>query len=511
VYIKRLKNIFSRLIVNKLSRKASLAVTAVFVLLFPSFVSAIRFDSTSWDMGKINLTRQLEKKVTVYNDSSESLTVKERGSKSLGNHKDNNVGALSVLARASCDCISVSPQTLSLMSGASGTFRIVFTPDGEKGSIRHSVYFETAEANGDEEFINYILSAAIDPVFDIYLFYDDNCAKCAVIIKELDKLGKKYPFHLKKLLLSDSGNFEFLAHLEKLYGVKKNKFPVLVIGRSILSGAEEISGAENAILSFKSEPPEAAFFNPAAARQDILDDYGKLKFLPVAAAALIDGINPCAFAGIIFLVSYLSFVMKKPKKEVVIFGAGYCGGVGVFYFLFGLGLLEIVRHLVFIKIMGRVFYFLMAAATAALGVWSLRDAIIFRRGGEPALKVPDAMRARMRDISSKMLGKGTSFFYAFLIGGVVSSFELVCTGQIYLPTISYVVSATSYRPAAVLALFLYAVLFTMPLLAVFIFVFTGLSSVQMITFLKKHVVAAKLLNAVLFGAFAVYLFLYAMK
>ncbi len=522
MHIKRLKNIFRggtprRIfsILNRLIRKAAPAIrpgglSAAFLLLFFSPASALTLDSISWDAGKINLTRQLEKYVTVYSDSSEILEVR---------------------IRSSCDCIGVFPQMLSLAPGASGTFRIVFNPEGEKGPVRHSVYFETDEAESppqnvrrggwraesapgrdDGFFINYILSAYVDSVFDIYFFYDENCVKCAKIIKDLEKLIGKYSFSLKKLLISDSRNFEFLAHLEKLSGVKTNKFPVLVAGSAFLSGtAEIISGAEEVISSFESAPPEAVKFSPSAARDEILNDYGKLKFLPVAAAALIDGINPCAFAGIIFLISYMSFVMKKPKKEVVVFGAGYCAGVGVFYFLFGLGLFEIIRSLVFMKIMGRGFYFLMGVLTAALGVWSLRDAVVFRRGGETALKVPDAMRARMRDISSKMLGRGTTFVYAFLIGGVVSSFELVCTGQIYLPTISYVVSTTAYRAEALAALFLYSVLFTMPLLAVFVFVFTGLSSVQMITFLKKHVVMAKLLNTVLFGAFAVYLFFFAMS
>jgi len=475
--------------IKRLIKKAVPA--AVFLSLFFSQVFALKFDSVSWDAGKINLTCRLEKKVTVYSESSEITEVR---------------------TRASCDCISVFPQTLSLAPGASGTFRIVFNPDGEKGYVKHSVYFETSASGEDGSFVNYILSADVNPVFDIYFFYDENCAKCAKIIKDLEILRGKYAFILKKLLISDSRNFEFLTHIEKLLGVKKDKFPVLAVGSTLLAGAREInSGAEKALSSFKSAPPETAFFNSSDLRDAIVNDFGKLKFFPVAVAALIDGINPCAFAGIIFLISYMSFVMKKPKKEVVVFGAGYCAGVGVFYFLFGLGLFEIVRSLVFMKTISGVFYFSMSLATAALCAWSVRDAVVFQRGGETALKVPDAMRAKMRDISSKMLGKGTTFFYAFLIGGVVSSFELVCTGQIYLPTISYVVSATSYRAEALTALFLYSVFFTMPLLAVFVFVLTGLSSVEMITFLKKHVVGAKLLNAVLFGVFAVYLFFFAMS
>ena len=55
----------------------------------------------------------------------------------------------------------------------------------------------------------------------------------------------------------------------------------------------------------------------------------------VLGAATVDAVNPCAFAGIIFLVSYMSFVLKKSKAEVLNFGLGYSAGVCIFYFLSG--------------------------------------------------------------------------------------------------------------------------------------------------------------------------------
>ncbi|MFH2083733.1 MAG: DUF1573 domain-containing protein [Candidatus Omnitrophota bacterium] len=484
MHIKRLKRIFTNPPANKLTLRV--LFTGVFFLLFLSPARAIKFDSISWEAGKIDLTRQIEKKVTVINDAQESVEL---------------------LTRVSCECVSVYPKTFSLLPGESATLRIIFNPEGEEGAVRHSVYFETSAG----DFINYFISVDVEPGFDIYFFYDENCAKCGRIIRELEKLESEYSFRLRKLLISERRNFEFMAQLEKNLDVKKDRFPVLAVGGVLLAGSDEIiSGAEAALAQFSSYPPDTIVFDTNAGRAAILDKYGKLKFLPVAAAALIDGVNPCAFAGIIFLISYMSFVMKKPKREIIVFGAGYCFGVGVLYFLFGLGLLEIARELALMKAAGRVFYFLMAALTFVLAVLSVRDAVVFRQGGEAALKVPDAVRDRMRRVSSKMLGRGTTFLYAFLIGGIVSSFEFVCTGQIYLPTIAYVVSATTYRAQAVFSLFLYSVLFTLPLLAVFVFVFAGMSSVGMITFLKKHVVAAKLLNAFLFGSFAAYLFFFAM-
>ena len=495
MYIKRLKGSFRKPppeadfaglnAADKLALRILCA--AAFFLLFLSPARAIKFDGVSWEAGDIDLTRQIKKNVTVENDSAENLELR---------------------TRVSCECLGVHPKTLSLKPGESAALGIIFNPDGEKGSVRHSVYFETDAG----DFINYFVSARVEPVFDIYFFYDENCPKCGKIIEEIEALRSKYNFRLRKLLISERQNFEFLARLEKRLGVRKDRFPVLAVGGELLAGSAEISGgAVRALSAFSSYPPETAVFDADSGRAAVLEKYGTLKFFPVAAAALVDGINPCAFAGIIFLISYMSFVMKKPKREIVIFGSGYCAGVGALYFLFGLGLMELVRGLTLMKAAGRAIYFLMGVLTALLAILSVRDVIVFRKGGEPALKVPDALRDRMREVSSKLLGRGTTFLYAFLIGGVVSSFEFVCTGQIYLPTIAYVVSTASYRAQALFSLLLYSVFFTLPLLAVFIFVFTGMSSVGMITFLKKHVVTAKLLNALLFGAFSAYLFFFALS
>ncbi|MFH1958366.1 MAG: DUF1573 domain-containing protein [bacterium] len=448
-------------------------------------LSAVKMDSVFWDVGSIDITSEREKTVEIFNEDSRPVEV---------------------AVRVTCDCIEADPAKTVIPANGRKKVRIIFNPSGEKGKIRHSVYFEFSR--GDVPFVNYMVTADVEEKFDVYLFYDENCKSCRKVLKKLRALKENYKFEIKEFPVEKPVNFELLRFIENLYGKKEKKFPVVFVGATGIAGAEEIlEGAEDALRNFSPHKSGIQNFHSEKVRSGLLGEFKSLKLLPVAAAALSDGVNPCAFAGIIFLVSYLSFVLKKTSGEVLTFGIGYSSGVCIFYFIFGLGILQFLKALFLVEILGRIFFLLLAIGTAVLAVFSFLDAARFKKGGEISLKVPDKIAAKMRDTAEHFLNKKGLFFYSFLIGGIVSSFELICTGQIYLPTISYIVSVTKFSPASVFALFLYSVLFTLPLFIVFVFVFRGRSSVGMITFVKKNVFKAKILMGFVFTAFSVYLFM----
>ena len=68
-----------------------------------------------------------------------------------------------------------------------------------------------------------------------------------------------------------------------------------------------------------------------AAEQTVTQRYEALSFGVVAAAGLLDGVNPCAFATIIFLLSYLQVARRSPR-EILAVGAAFdlCSVPGVF-------------------------------------------------------------------------------------------------------------------------------------------------------------------------------------
>jgi cytochrome c biogenesis protein CcdA len=74
--------------------------------------------------------------------------------------------------------------------------------------------------------------------------------------------------------------------------------------------------------------------------------------------------------------------------------------------------------------------------------------------------------------------------------------ELACTGQVYLPTIQYMLR--SGRSGAAWPLFLYNCAFIVPLVIVFLLAFTGMRSETLVEWQKENITIVKVLTGLLF-------------
>ncbi|MBU1134146.1 MAG: hypothetical protein KJ569_04440, partial [Candidatus Omnitrophica bacterium] len=97
---------------------------------------------------------------------------------------------------------------------------------------------------------------------------------------------------------------------------------------------------------------------------------------------------------------------------------------------------------------------------------------------------------------------------AFVVGFLVSLLEAVCTGQVYLPTIVFILKNESLRLKAVTYLFLYNFMFILPLVVIFLLSLLGFNSQKFNRFLKQNLGIIKIIMAVVFfllGAFILWL------
>jgi len=457
---------------------------AILILFLQTQLFALKFSDTSVDFGKISWTSIVSKEIQIYNDRNKTISVN---------------------TRVSCDCLEIIPSSVQIPPQKSQNFKIIFNPYERKGKVGYSVFFEMDDP--EVSFVRLFVSAEVKPFFDVFLFYDENCKKCRDIIEKLKNLSSSYPLKLRKFEISDLKNFEFLKYLEKIYEIKSQEFPVLFAGKNFLSGTKNILiNVEDILRDFSPHSDEICKFKSEKVKKDVLNEFKNFKLIPILLAALSDGVNPCAFAGIIFLISYLTVVSRKSRGEVFLFGVGYTIGVGVFYFLFGLGILGFIKSIAFYKVIGKIFYFILGCGTFVLGVLSFVDAVRFKKSGKIILKVPESFSKKMKEKTLKYLNKKNLFLYSFLVGGIVSSFEFVCTGQIYLPTISYLVSVTNYNPAYIFALVLYTVFFLIPLFGVFMFVYLGRNFIYISAAFNKRVSLIKVVNGIIFLIFTIFLF-----
>ena len=67
-------------------------------------------------------------------------------------------------------------------------------------------------------------------------------------------------------------------------------------------------------------------------------------------AGLLDGLNPCAFATIVFMVNLL-LLLGHSRRRILEVGLTYSAAVFVTYLLIGLGLFNSGRLYLFIKLL----------------------------------------------------------------------------------------------------------------------------------------------------------------
>ena len=87
---------------------------------------------------------------------------------------------------------------------------------------------------------------------------------------------------------------------------------------------------------------------------------------------------------------------------------------------------------------------------------------------------------------------------ALIIGFLVTLFEVVCTGQVYLPTIVFMLKDPTLKANAILYLMLYNLMFITPLIIVFRLAYFGVSSERFNSFAQKNVILSKALMTLLF-------------
>jgi cytochrome c biogenesis protein CcdA len=226
----------------------------------------------------------------------------------------------------------------------------------------------------------------------------------------------------------------------------------------------------------------------------------------VLGAGLIDGLNPCAFATIVFFVSYLSLSGRK-GRELLLVGAAFTLGVFLTYLGVGLGLSALAQAVDFMSTFGRWVYAITAIICLVLAGVSIADYIKARRGeaGDMALSLPTALRKRINAVIRKGQSARAFVLVAFVTGIVISVIEFACTGQVYLPTIIFVLGDPELGSRATLYLLLYNIAFVLPLIAVFALAYFGTTSEQFGVVLRKHAAKVKLATVFLFLALAAWL------
>jgi len=355
-----------------------------------------------------------------------------------------------------------------------------------------------------------------EPV-EILFYYTSHCHACHdVMTLTLPWLREKYKHKIKiiELDFDKAENFIRLLGLQEQYDYhpKKELVPTIFIDGRFLVGSNDINKYLELYIDTALSEKGDRSIPKVGSSVDIVGRFKHFSPLAVFAAGLIDGINPCAFTAIIFFISFLT-LQGYGRREVLAIGLSFILAVFITYILIGLGLFSFIYKLKMYWFVVRIIYSAAAVLCFVLAGLAFYDFIKFRRTGrtqELILQLPASLKEKIQRVIARFYRKnkiaGVSsqrdFFglicSAFVVGCLVSLFEAVCTGQVYLPTIVFVLKSTHLRFQAFSYLLLYNLMFVFPLWMILLFALWGTDSQQFSRFVHKHMGLIKILMAVLF-------------
>ena len=347
----------------------------------------------------------------------------------------------------------------------------------------------------------------------IYLFSYD-CGYCRKLLgRLLPNWARQHGVTLRVIYydLARRGTYDLLMAAGADFARQDAGVPTIFVGRTVLGGQREIEDGLRAQLLAFSRSPRAYLDERIVPFQQIRDTktmresaFETLTVLIVLSAGLLDGVNPCAFTTIIFLVSYLA-VIGSDRRKILATGGIFTAAVFLTYMAIGVFLFEIASWMMATYSVALIVQVLMLAALLVLSVLSFVDFTRCRRGKpeDMTLQLPallkDGIRVRIRHFAKQRAAAGVA---AFVLGVVIAGMELGCTGQVYLPIVT-MIAEPRHRAVAFLYLLLYNIAFILPLAAVFLLAVLGVTSQRMVEFFRRHVAWVKLGLTVLFALMAV--------
>lgn len=356
---------------------------------------------------------------------------------------------------------------------------------------------------------------AAEGMVEVKYFYATNCKACLHLKdKVLPKLEKKYEGKVvwKHLEIStDKDAFLELYNLSVARGRDKISVPSMLIGPELLTGVNTIK--DNFDDAYKEAFEQTEKNKTQVYEKDIKSIYQKFSLPAILLFGLLDGVNPCAFAVIIFFVSFLS-VYGYGRREVVYIGSAYCIAVFISYLMLGLGVFRALYVASGFYTVIKIFYWIVAGLCFTFFALSIYDFFKYTKTGKTdgmILQLPKSFKLAVNKVFGKFLRgkKGVGVFQltvaALVVGFLVSLIEAVCTGQVYVPVLAFILKEPGLKTKALFYLIAYNIAFVMPLVLVFVLSLIGHKSATFDNFLKKHLAAIKLLLALVFLALGVML------
>ncbi|TRO46655.1 hypothetical protein E2P60_04785, partial [Candidatus Bathyarchaeota archaeon] len=320
---------------------------------------------------------------------------------------------------------------------------------------------------------NAALTVADAKSLDVYYFYGEGCSSCAKVERFLSEIQDKYAISLHKFEIygnrSNLSLFDLFSNNYKIF-VEEKAIPAIFFSAYHFIGETQILENFEASLQIALQENEDSPTQMVNTEDSILEPSNSsmqisISIVAITFAALVDAFSPCSIAVLVFLIG-ARVLMKGQNKRALKVGLSFCLSFFIAYFLFGLGLLSAIQ----VSGLSGISSLLVGIVAIAAGILYIKDVFWYGRGGF-TLDVPRSLQPKLMGILKKV----TNPVGAFLVGFVVASFELPCTGGPYLFILGHLANSST-RLQAIPMLLYYNLIFVMPLVVISLLLYSKLFS-----------------------------------
>jgi cytochrome c biogenesis protein CcdA len=319
-----------------------------------------------------------------------------------------------------------------------------------------------------------------DARHQVTFFYSSHCSACTHTLPFIRNLSASYPGVRFVYYNTAAGGDVYRLYLDfgEAYGHPHPSIPVVFAGDSVvlIGHAAIVANLTDVVKALESgaipsREYERRWMDPLYVDTDEHPS-GTLTLPLIITAGLLDGINPCAFAVLVFLL--VALLDMGSRRKIFIVGTVYSLAVFTIYFLSGLGIFAAVHAFEVAAL------FSVIAGAVAIIAGILQIASVLVRGMDSRLAIPEMGRRMMTPLFRR-----ATLPAAFLLGLLVGIFELPCTGGIYIAILALLSDQTTFIEGIPLLL-LYNGLFVLPLLVITAIVGMGIPPERIDSWRLEH-------------------------
>lgn len=341
-----------------------------------------------------------------------------------------------------------------------------------------------------------------------------DCSEVKSLLKKMtDEQTTKKPLVIHEFNIAEGDNVVLLQKLFTIYDVASDKqqVPIVFFSGGYLSGAKAVTQG----LEQKWKDDELTGFNlenilsdDVSGQEENKDQASFKTYIGLAAAGFINGVNPCGASMLLMLLAAIAM----SGRSVIKTGCAYLAGKFAAYCAMGMGLYKLFMAIgqdIFFNI-SNVLTWIFAAVFFILAILYFVDFVNVKRKqyGKIRMQLPIALRKWNHERIEKASKINAKWMIpaAVVLGIVISAGEFFCTGQVYLAAILYMMKMQQEMNLQTNAAFIvYVTAMCIPSFLIVLVIEKTKNVIRMSNKTLEWLPAIKLVTAIVFFIFAVFM------